>query len=110
MQHRYGEFTDYQMSETKKAIRKQIFFLLLYVDPKTKQEYENVNVKKAFNSLLHKLGGMNEILFCPPELVTIISLLQAALIEYKKEDFNFQAYRKLILDAGAEVDRIKEVE
>ena len=64
---------------------KNILFKEAYIHDKTKQEYEGVNVNKAFDSLLHRLGGMNDILFCPPELVTIISLLQAALIEYNKK-------------------------
>lgn len=109
MKHKYGEFIPEQISSVKQSIRKSIFFLLLYVDPKTKHEYEGVNIGKAFNSLLYKLGGMNDILFYPPELVTVISLLQQALIELNKEDFSFAVYRKLILDAGAEVDKIKEV-
>ena len=108
MKHKYGEFTRNQISEIKQSLRKSIFFLLLYVDPKTKQEYVDVNINQAFCGLLHMLGGMNEILFYPPELVKIISLLQAALTEVNKTDFNFSVYRKLILDAGAEVERIKE--
>ena len=109
MKHKYGEFSSQQIKQTKQSIRKSIFFLLLYVDPKTKQEYEDVNVNKAFDGLLHRLGGMNDILLYPPELVTVISLLQEAWIEFNKEDFDFGVYRKLILDAGAETDKIKEV-
>ena len=109
MKHKYGEFSVEQIKYTKQSIRKSIFFLLLYVDPKTKQEYADVNVNKAFDGLLHRLGGMNNILFCPPELVTVISLLQEAWTEFNKKDFDFGVYRKLILDAGAEVDKIKEV-
>ena len=52
---------------------------------------------------------MNELLLCQPELVSIMSLLQAALNEYVSDDFDFQIYRKLILDAGSEIDNLKEV-
>ena len=44
-----------------------------------------------------------------PELVTVLSLLQAAMTEYNNPEFDFQTYRKLILDAGAEVEKLKEV-
>ena len=56
-----------------------------------------------------RIGGMNDLLMNPPELVTVLSLLQAALTEYNNPEFNFKTYRKLILDAGAEVDRLGEV-
>lgn len=107
--HKYGEFSSNQIIETKEYMRKRIFFLLLIADPKTKQEYTNVNVSEAFDCELKKIGGLNSILYEPPELVRIISLLEAALIEYNKGDFDWLKYRKLILDAGNEVLKIKEV-
>ncbi len=109
MRHLYGDFTQNQIAQTKKSLRGSIFFLLLCVDNKTAHEYKDVDVNKCFNGLLLKLGGMNELLMCPPELVTVMSLLQAAMNEYNKPEFNFRTYRKLILDAGAEVDNLKEV-
>lgn len=110
MLHKYGEFTDNQIDSAIILIRKQIYYLLLCVDPKTKNDYINVNIPKAFDSLLIKLGGLNSILFEPPEMVTIISLLEAALCEYNNPEFDFKVYRKLILDAGNEVLKIKGVE
>ena len=105
---KYGSFSDDQLSATKQYIRKQIFYLLLYVDPETKYDYPNVNVNKAFQGLQYKLGGLNSILFEPPSLITVMSLLEAALLEYQKENFNFNAYRKLVLDAGNEVKKIDD--
>ena len=111
LEHRYGEFTKQQISEIKQFLRKQIFLLLIYVDPETNEEYKHVNVDNAFMHLLYKLGGLNSILCEPPELVTVISLLEAARIEYGKgeENFDFKIYRKLVLDSGAEILKIKEV-
>ena len=54
------------------------------------------------------MGGMNELLLCQPELVTTMSLLQAALIEFNNPEFDFGKYRKLILDAGAEINKLRE--
>ena len=48
MVYKYGTFTDSQIALTKTEIRKQIFFLLLCADPKTKDEYEYVNLNEAF--------------------------------------------------------------
>ena len=109
MKHLYGEFTQNQIAQAKKSLRGSIFFLLLCVDKKTAHEYEDVNVNKSFNGLLLKIGGMNQLLMNQPELVTVMSLLQAAMIEYNSPDFNFKTYRKLILDAGSEVNKLKEV-
>ena len=109
MKNLYGDFTQEQIAQTKKSLRGSIFFLLLCVDPKTSSEYENVDVKKCFEGLLLKLGGMNDLLMNQPEIVTTMSLLQAALKEFNKlEDFDFHIYRKLILDAGAEIEKLKE--
>ena len=57
---------------------------------------------------MKKLDGLNTLLFCPVEIVSILSLLQAAYNETKKEEFDYQSYRKLILDAHSLVDKIPE--
>ena len=109
MKHLYGEFTQNQIAQTKKSLRGSIFFLLLCVDNKTSHEYKEVDVNKCFKGLLLKLGGLNELLMNQPELVMVLSLLQAAMNEYNNPEFEFKTYRKLILDAGAEVEKLKEV-
>lgn len=108
MKHLYGEFSENQIAQTKKSLRGSIFFLLLCVDPKTSWEYKDVDVNQCFNGLLLKIGGLNELLLKQPEVVTTMSLLQAALMEYNSPDFNFIIYRKLILDAGAEINKLRE--
>lgn len=110
MNYKYGEFTEYQMKDMKEYMRKRIFFLLLIVDPNTKEKYDNINVYDAFDCELRKLGGLNSLLGNPPEIVRIMSLLEAALIEYSSPEFNWHVYRKLILDSGNEVLKIREVE
>ena len=108
MKNLYGEFTQTQIAQVKKSLRGSIFFLLLCVDPQTSYEYENIDVNKCFEGLLLELGGMNDLLMNQPEIVTTMSLLQAAMNEFNKTDFDFKIYRKLILDAGAEVKKLKE--
>ena len=108
MKHLYGEFTQNQIVQTKKSLRGSIFFLLLCVDNKTSHEYQGVDVNKSFKGLLLRIGGLNHLLMEQPELITVMSLLQAAMDEYNSPEFDFQTYRKLILDAGAEVEKLKE--
>ena len=110
MKHKYGNFTETQIFLTKKSIRKQIFFLLLCVDPETKDNYTHVDVSEAFRGLLYKLDGLSSVLGEPQELVDTISLLEEALIKYNEPDFNFRVYRRLILSAGSLVDAIREVD
>ena len=106
MEYKYGDFTDEQFTNALLKIRKKIFFLLLYVDPKTKEEYTRIDINGAFDNLLYELGGMNSMLSYPTELVTVMSLLEAARMEYFSENFNFKIYRKLILDSGVEIMKI----
>lgn len=110
VKQKYGEFSDNQMVWTKQYMRKRIYFLLLYVDPKTSASYPNVDVDSAINGLLLRLSGLNSVLFYPKALVNVISLLEAARIEYNNPEFDFKVYRKLILDAGTEVLDIEGVE
>ena len=106
---KYGKFSSSQISSVKLSLRKSIFFLLLYVDPETKSSYQDVDVEDAFQSLQLRLNGLNSIFLEPPELVTVMSLIESALQEYKKPKFNFRVFRKLILDAGSEIMKVKEV-
>ena len=110
VKYTYGEFSQAQISETKQKMRKQIFFLLLIVDPNTKNEYDGVDVDLAFKNVLYLFGGLNDLLGYQQEFVSVMSLLDAAYLEYKKGDFEWQTYRKLVLDAGNAVLKIKEVD
>ena len=102
MMHLYGTFSPSQIKEQKKSLHNSIPWLLI-------QKEENYEYLDAyFDSLLLRIGGLNDILFEPPELVTLLSLLQAARTESCSENFEFKRYRKLILDAHSLIDKIKE--
>lgn len=113
MKHKYGSFNDRQISETKEFIRKRIFFLLLVAeDIETKsriKKFPNVDLYEAHISLMYRISGLNDLLGYPQTLVNILSLLEEAL-KLIKPEFDFATYRKLILDAGAEVLKIPESE
>lgn len=101
--YKYGEFADTQVSDMKQLIRKKIFFLLLVAENPGK--FPDVELEKAHTSLMWKIAGFNSLLGQPTEVVTTMSLLEEALNNLQT-DFNFAKYRKLILDAGAEVLKI----
>lgn len=109
MVYSYGEFSQGQVAAYKEKMRKQIYFLLLIVDPKTKADYKDANVEEAFDNILRTFGGFNNLIGNPTPMVTIMSILNAARMEFQKKNFKFSVYRKLILDAGNEVLKIKEV-
>lgn len=100
----YGEFSENQMEEYKKKLHDKIYFLLLYEDPKTKDNFVDVNVDRYIYFLLLEINGLNHILHFPMEIVEILSILNTAKSLRKKENYNFRTYRKLILDAQALVD------
>lgn len=108
METLYGSYSPAQIHSTKLIIRKAIFFLLLYVDPTTKDKYSNIDVAEAFRNLQYKLNGLNSILLEPPELVETMSLLESARLEYESECFQWKKYRKLVLDAGSKIMDVKE--
>ena len=47
----YGHFDDLQIEEYKEKLHKEMFWLLLYKDPKTKDEFKNVDFEKYFINL-----------------------------------------------------------
>lgn len=105
----YGSFSPEQIAAFKKSLRSSIFFILLCVDPSTSGEYKEIDVNKLFENLLRKVNSYNELLMNQEEVVEIMTLLQSAKDEYNNKHFNFSICRKLILDAGSEVLKIREV-
>lgn len=108
MKYLYGDFTPNQIAETKKTLHKSVHWLLRYKEPANSEIFRTVDVDHCFDSLLRRIAGLNELLLEQPIIVSISSILQAARMENQKDDFNFEAYRKLILDAHSLIDKIKE--
>lgn len=108
MNHLYGKFSKKQITDFKDKLHKKLFWLLLYKDPKTAQNYKNVDFKKYFINLMKEIDGLNELLFYPTPIIEICCKLQAAYKESCNEQFDYQAYRKFVLDAHNLVDKIDE--
>ena len=106
MEHLYGYFTDGQVENYKIKLHKDVFWLLLYKDPEKINDFKNVDYEKYFAGLMLKINGLNELLSYPAEIVEIMSVLEAALLETRKDCFNFRIYRKLLFDAHSLIDKI----
>lgn len=102
----YGEFDSEQFAEYKEKLHKKMFWLLLYKDPKTMGEYVGVDFDQYFHTLMKELNGLNDILLRPSQLIETMTILQAAYNETLAGDFNYQKYRKFILDAHNTLDTI----
>jgi hypothetical protein len=93
----YSEIPSSQIAAEKDYFVSAIFKLLPY----KQDNYEFLN--NYFESVLQRLIGFNKISGFQPEVITIMSLL-----EYAREEDDFDKYRKAILDACGLVGCIKE--
>ena len=93
----YTEVPPSQIAAEKRYLTAAIFKLLPY----KQNGYEHID--NYFESVLQRLIGFNKISGFQPEVITIISLL-----EYARQESDFQKFRKAILDACGTVRFIKE--
>lgn len=110
MKYIYGEFSDKQIEINAKLMHNEIHKLLIYKDPSIEDKIfeSNEDFIIYFINLLLRYGGLNELLGEPKQMVAFMSTLQAALDEVVNEDFNYNVYRKLILDAHGYIKSIFE--
>lgn len=102
MKYKYGDFSEGQVASTAKFMHGEVHKLLLYKDENSTATIKNRSEEeflKYFDSVLMRIGGMNNILGNPPLMVSLISTLEAAKMELGVTPFNYKRYRKLILDA-----------
>ena len=93
----YTEVPPCQIAAEKKYLISAIYKLLPYKE----DSYEYLD--NYFESVLQRLFGFNKLSGFQQEVLTIISL-----VEYARQEDNFQKYRKAILDACGMVEFIKE--
>lgn len=87
-------------------LHKKMFWLLLYKDPNTKDDFD-IDYDYYFSTLMREINGLNEVLLNPPGLIELMSILEAAYAETKTSEFNYSTYRKFVLDAHSLLDRMK---
>ena len=78
-------------------IQSLVFKILPYFE----EEYEHLD--DYFESVLQRLGGINIVLKNPPEILSVIALVELARTTKSKTKL-----RKLILDACGILNKIKE--
>lgn len=95
----YGYFRDPQLLEESKFLHNKIQQLLY------SKEEEDPKIDRYFERLLYTLAGMNEIeIYCKPEMITLMSLIQAARLEAHKPDYNHTTYKDIIFEAHSVLD------
>ena len=105
--HKYGSFDISQFNKYKERMRKKIFWLIIYTDSETNEQYKDVDVIAYHKHIMEQISGLSSLLFYSSKVVDILCSLEAALSILEKDEFDFQSYRKLVLDAGAMMDRLK---
>lgn len=110
MNHKYGIYSSTQIKNYKKYLHSKIHWMLLYKDPNNLNQYQNVNVNKYVESIQFELNGLNELLSYPTKLISLMSLIESIRLELIKTDFNFEKYRKALLDAHSLIDKLPEMD
>lgn len=101
LKDKYGaEFTAIQLKQEAEFLHKEIHRLLYG------KENDDPKLQIYYDKLQRMLAGMNELLSQPPELVSLMSDLEAARIEAASTEFSHDAYRRLILDSHSILDRL----
>lgn len=106
MKFKYGEFPQTQFDNYKKQLHSKIHWLLIYKDPKLKEQYSSIDVKRYIEDLQLYLAGLNELLNCSPVIVTILASLESMKILLEQEEFDFYYFRKIVLGTHRLVDDI----
>lgn len=102
MEYKYGEMPKEQFHEYKKRLHSLVHWLLIYA------ENNNPILDDYFVKVQYKLNGLNELINYPSQMVEIMNLVESAKFEYKKENYNFNLYRKTVLDIHELIDKIPE--
>lgn len=105
--HKYGELKFLKLITISRNYEKKIFWLVLYTDKNTKEDFENIDVVKYHKNLLFEISNCNKLLLYPKDFVEIINSLECALSVLQSEEFDFNKYKKLVFDAGALLQRMK---
>ena len=93
-------FADKQIESQKEFLHHEIHKLLY------SKEEGDPRLNTYFDKTMRLISGMNELLSYPPEIITLLSLLQAGKDEANKPDYNHQTYRSIIFDSHSCLDRL----
>lgn len=110
MDYKYGKFSNKQIKVNVQLMHNDIHKLLIYKDPKISNSCFDSDDEffVYFENLLYRFGGLNNLFGRPVEMVNFMSTLQAAYDEVRKTDFDYNLFRKLILNAHGYLTSIFE--
>lgn len=98
--HKYGEFTDDQFEAFKKNLHRWVHWCLIYAEEQSNTlDPYMIKIQKKFQAL-------NSVLYYDAKVVEIITLLEAARIEYRDNGYKTPLFRKLILDTHEIIDHV----
>ncbi len=97
MNELYNSIPEQSVYENISNLIGQVYKLLPY------KESNSPFLESHFSNVLLRLSGLSHIITNFPELITVISVLEAA-----KTEENFYVYRKAILDSCSTLKRIQE--
>lgn len=100
VKHKYGEFKPNQVEYYQKKLRKKLFWLILYTDEETNQDFKNVDVVKYHERLLFEISNYNKLMLYPENFSEVINTLDSALSILKSDHFDFSRYKQLVFDTG----------
>ena len=103
----YGDIPTEQFDKYREKLHNKIFWLLIYKDPKTKQKYTHEDFDRYFKTLMNEINGMNTIIGTSPYILEMMSLLQAAYDQTTYDHFDYNEYRKFVLDAHSVLDKVE---
>ncbi len=109
IKNKYDYYTDKQLESYIKKLHKKLFWLLLYKDPETKDNY-HIDFETYFRGIQLEINGLNSLFDYSPVITEIMSILEAALILSRSEEYSYREYRKLILDAHSVLDTLVKKE
>ena len=104
MHYKYGQYTQEQVHAIKESLHNKIHWLLPYKE----QNFKNLD--NYFTQVQLKLEGYDELFNHPAVMVKIMTLIESARIESKKENFSHKLYRSFILDAHDLIDLLPETD
>lgn len=104
MEYKYGHYPSEQFNKYKKRLHSLVHWLLIYAEEK------NPILDNYFTKVQCKLDGLNELIEHPSQMVEIMNLIESARIVYNSPTYDYEIYRKIILEIHDLIDMLPDGE
>lgn len=101
MRYLYGHFSHKQLDKAVRAMHRDIHKLLIYKDNsiEAKNFESDVAFLTFFKKVMYRFGGTKTLFNNNEIMVSLMSTLQAAMDEIESDNYDWETYRRAILDA-----------